>query len=159
MNPEIRRTVLRKIVHGVYVAGVKDDQHLNALTVTWICQVSFQPPLVMVAIRKDGVSYGMIRAGRVFTLNLLSSGQKELAQHFLKPAHLGADKLAGMKYRLGRTGAPILEETAAYVECEVRKIYDDAGDHALVVGEVIEAGLHRDVEPLTLKETGWHYGG
>ena len=33
------------------------------------------------------------------------------------------------------------------------------GDHAIVVGEVVEAGVQRDVDPLTLKETGWNYGG
>jgi len=34
-----------------------------------------------------------------------------------------------------------------------------AGDHSLVVGEAVEAGVQQEIEPLTLKETGWHYGG
>ncbi len=158
MDPEAKKKALRRIVHGVYVVGAREGDRLNAFTATWITQVSFEPPLVAVGIRKDSISFGMIEASRVFVINFLASGQKELAQHFLKPAHLGGDKLSGVRYRAGSTGAPILEEAAAFVECRVKEIHP-AGDHSIVVGEVVEAGAQREAEPLTLKETGWHYGG
>ena len=158
MDLEAKRQALRSIVHGVYVIGVRDGEKLNAFTATWVTQVSFEPPLVAAAIRKDSVSFGMIEKSRVFVLNFLASGQKSLAQHFLKPAHLGGDKLEGISHRAGVTGAPILADAAAYVECRVKWIHAD-GDHAIVVGEVVEAGVQREAEPLTLKETGWHYGG
>ena len=158
MDPEAKKKALRKIVDGVYVVGVKQDEKLNAFTATWITQVSFKPPLVVVGVSKEALSYRIIEASRVFVINFLGTDQKMLAQHFLKPAHLGVDKLAGVRYRLGRVGAPILEEAIAFVECEVRDIHP-GGDHAVVIGEVVEAGVHRDVDALSLKETGWHYGG
>lgn len=158
MDPEIKKKVLRRIVHGVYVIGVAQAGKRNAFTATWITQVSFEPPLLAAGIRKDSLSHSMIESSQVFTVNLLGSGQKPLAQHFLKPAHLGGDKLQGISHRVGVTGAPILDEAAAFIECRVRAIHA-AGDHSIVVGEVVEAGLHQDTEPLTLKETGWHYGG
>lgn len=158
MDPEIKKKVLRKITHGVYVVGVQHEGKLNAFTATWVSQVSFEPPLVLIAVRKDSLSYQMVEQSKVFVLNLLGAGQKPLAQHFLKPAHLGGDKLEGVRHHLGKTGAPILDEAAGFVECEVRQIHPD-GDHAIVIGEVVEAGLLHDVEPLALKETGWVYGG
>lgn len=158
MDLEAKKKALRKIVHGVYVVGVKQNGKLNAFTATWITQVSFQPPLVVMGVSKDALSYSMMEASRVFVINLLGTDQKMLAQHFLKPAHLGGDKLAGIRYRLGKVGAPILEEAIAFVECEVRDIHP-GGDHAIVIGEVVEAGVHRDVEALGLNQTGWHYGG
>lgn len=158
MDPEVRKKALRRIVHGVYVIGVKGQARLNAFTATWVSQVSFEPPLVAIAVRRVGVSHPMIEESRVFVVNFLGSGQKPLAQHFLKPAHLGWDKLAGIPHRLGVTGAPILEEAAAFVECRVQEIYP-VGDHSIVVGQVVEAGASGEVDPLTLKETGWHYGG
>ncbi len=159
MDQELKKKVLRKIVHGVYVAGVKDKNKLNAFTATWISQISFKPPLIVFGVNRESVSFQMIAESRVFVINILERGQKQLAQHFLKPAHLGADKLKGIRYRLGeRTGAPVLEEAAAYIECEVRGIHP-GGDHGIVVGEVVNVGLHRDADPLTLQETGWHYGG
>ncbi|MBI3332843.1 MAG: flavin reductase [Candidatus Omnitrophica bacterium] len=158
VDPEAKKKALRKILHGVCVIGVKEGDRLNAFTATWISQVSFQPPLVVLAVRKDSLSYSMIEASKVFVINLLGAGEKPLAQHFLKPGHLGGDKFQGVRYRLGKVGAPILEEGIAFVECEVRRI-DPGGDHAVVIGEVVEAGVHRDAEPLSLKETGWQYGG
>lgn len=158
MDAEAKKKALRSIVHGVYVIGAKDGDKLNAFTATWITQISFAPPLVAVAVRKDSISYAMIENSKVFTINFLASGQKELAQHFLKPAHLGGDKLSGIRHSAGATGAPLLEDAPAYVECRVREIHP-AGDHSIVVGEVVEAGVRRETEPLTLKETGWHYGG
>ncbi len=158
MDPEQKKKALRKISHGVYVIGVKGGGRTNAFTATWVSQVSFEPPLLMAAVRKDSVSFRMIEESKVFTVNFLGVGQKPLAQHFLKPAHLGGDKLAGIRHRAGTTGAPVLEEAIAFVECRVRDIHP-AGDHCLVVGEVVEAKVQQDVEPLSLKETGWQYGG
>jgi flavin reductase (DIM6/NTAB) family NADH-FMN oxidoreductase RutF len=142
----------------VYVIGVQEGQRLNAFTATWVTQVSFEPPLVVVGVRKDGVSRKMMQGSGVFTINFLGTGQKEFAQHFLKPAHAGGDKMAGVKYRLGKTGAPILEEAIAFIECQIRAIHP-GGDHSVVVGEVVEAGVSKDADPLCLKDTGWQYGG
>ena len=158
MDPELKKKALRRIVHGVYVIGTRGEGKLNAFTATWITQVSFKPPLVVVGVNKESISYSMISDSKVFSINFLGTGQKPLAQHFLKPAHLGGDKLEGIRYRLGKTGCPILEEAAAFVECEVREIHP-GGDHAVLIAEVIEAGVHQDADPLTLKETGWQYGG
>ena len=158
MDSELKKKALRKIVHGVYVIGVASEGKSNAFTATWLTQVSFIPPLVVAGIRKDGLSYRMIERSRVFSINFLGADQKPIAQHFLKPAHLGGDKLEGVPYRLGKTGTPILEEAIAFVECQVRDIHP-GGDHSLVVGQVVEAGVHKDIDPLALKETGWQYGG
>jgi len=158
MDPEIRKKILRKMVYGVYVVGVKQEDALSAYTATWVTQVSFKPPLILLAVENQALSYRMISASRVFVLNFLGSSQKAVAQHFLKPAHFAGNKLEGIRYRLGKVGAPILEEAAAYAECEVRQIHPD-GDHAIVVGEVVEGGIHRDEDSLTLRETGWYYGG
>ena len=158
MDPETKKKVLRKMVYGVYVVGVKQGDALSAFTATWVTQVSFKPPLIVLAAENQAHSYKMISASRFFVLNFLGSDQKGIAQHFLKPAPPGGSKLEGIRYRLGKVGAPILEEAAAYAECEVREIHPD-GDHAVIVAEVVEAGIHREVDSLILKETGWTYGG
>ncbi|PIQ82878.1 MAG: hypothetical protein COV76_01145 [Candidatus Omnitrophica bacterium CG11_big_fil_rev_8_21_14_0_20_64_10] len=74
------------------------------------------------------------------------------------PAHERTDKLAGIPHETGQTGAPILTEGIAFLECRVKEI-TSGGDHAVVIGEVVAAGLGKLTDPLTLKETGWHYGG
>ncbi|MBI1992070.1 MAG: flavin reductase [Candidatus Omnitrophica bacterium] len=159
MDLQAKKIALRKIPHGVYVVGVKQDRELNAFTATWLTQVSFTPPLVALGIKKDSHSFEMIKRDRVFSVNLLGKDQKPVAEHFVKPATVVGEKLKEVRYRLGRTGVPVLEEAIAYVECEVREIANEHGDHAVVIGEVVEAGVHKDEPALTLTDTGWHYGG
>ena len=159
MDLQAKKIALRKIPHGVYIVGVRQDAQLNAFTATWLTQVSFTPPLVAVGIKKDSHSLEMIRRGGVFSVNLLGKDQKPIAEHFVKPAVVVGEKLKEVRYRPGKTGAPILDEAIAYVECEVREIANERGDHAVVIGEVVEAGVLRDEPALTLMDTGWHYGG
>ena len=159
MDLQAKKIALRKIPHGVYIVGVKQDAQLNAFTATWFTQVSFTPPLVALGIKKDSHSFEMIKQGRVFTVNLLGKDQQSIAEHFVKPATVVGEKLKDVRHRAGKTGAPVLEDAIAYVECEVREIANERGDHAVVIGEVIEAGVHRDEPALTLMDTGWHYGG
>ncbi len=159
MDLQAKKIALRKIPHGVYVVGVKQDSQVNAFTATWLTQVSFTPPLVALGIRKDSHSLEMIKHSKVFTVNLLGKDQKAMAEHFVKPASAAGEKLQTVRHRAGKTGAPVLDEAIAYVECELREIANALGDHAVVIGEVVEAGVHRDEPALTLLETGWHYGG
>ena len=159
MDLQAKKIALRKIPHGVYIVGVKQDSQLNAFTATWLTQVSFTPPLVALGIKKDSHSFEMIKRDRVFSVNLLGKDQKPIAEHFVKPASVVGDKLKEVRHRPGKTGAPVLEEAIAFFECEVREIANEQGDHAIVIGEVVEAGVHRDEPALTLLDTGWHYGG
>ena len=159
MDLQAKKIALRKIPHGVYIVGVKQGAQLNAFTATWLTQVSFTPPLVALGIKKDSHSLEMIKQDRVFSVNLLGKNQKAVAEHFVKPAAVVGEKLNEVRHRAGKTGAPILEEAIAYVECEVREIANEHGDHAIVIGEVVEAGVPKDEPALTLMDTGWHYGG
>lgn len=159
MDLQAKKIALRKIPHGVYIVGVAQDAQLNAFTATWFTQVSFTPPLVALGIKKDSHSFDMIKSGRVFSVNLLGKDQKSVAEHFVKPATVVGEKLKDVPHHIGKTGAPVLDEAIAYVECEVREIANERGDHALIIGEVVEAGVHRDEPALTLVDTGWHYGG
>ena len=159
MDLQAKKVALRKIPHGVYVVGVKQDSQLNAFTATWLTQVSFTPPLVAVGIKKNSHSFEMIKQDRVFSVNLLGKDQKSVAEHFVRPASVVGEKLKEVRYRSGKTGAPVLEDAIAYVECEVREIANEHGDHAVVIGEVVEAKVNKDEPALTLMDTGWHYGG
>lgn len=159
MDAQAKKTILRKLPHGVYIVGVKNATHVNAFTGTWLTQVSFTPPLVALGVKKDSHSFEMIQQSRVFAVSVLRKDQKAVAEHFVKPAAVVGEKLKEIPHRLGKTGAPILEESVGYFECEVREIANQHGDHAVVIGEVVEAGVHKDEPALTLMDTGWHYGG
>ncbi len=158
LDEQAKRTMLRKIPHGLYICGVKEGDEVNGFTASWVMQASFKPPLVVNCVKQDSRSHAMIKVSNVFSLSVLEVGQKDLAEKFFKPQRRVGDKFEDVEFYLGETGCPIIKDTLGYVECQVVGAIEQ-GDHTVFVGEVIAAGVHRDGEPLLLESTGWNYGG
>jgi flavin reductase (DIM6/NTAB) family NADH-FMN oxidoreductase RutF len=131
--------VFRRVSQGVYVIGVSDGQVHKAFTAAWVMQVSFDPLLLALSINPRHSSFAVLKRGGVFSVNVLGAAQIDLAKHFGQPAPSG-NKLAGIDWSARKTGAPVLNEALAYVDCEVVALYP-AGDHQLVVGRVVQAEL------------------
>ena len=75
------------------------------------------------------------------------------------PQNRRPDKLAGVAHHPAPvTGSPILDEATGWLDCRVRS-EQPAGDHVLVIAEVVEAGLQHAGKTLTLEETGFRYAG
>ena len=154
-----RHEVLRQIPYGLYVVGVRgEDGRSNALVVSWMMQCSFEPPLIAVALRKDSLSCELLRQGHAFSVNLIDRNDSAIVRELVKPARHSGDKLDGVAHMTERTGAPVIEEALAYLECKVRSEHD-AGDHVLFVGEVVGAGSQREGDVLVCADLGWHYAG
>jgi len=158
MDAEAKKKALRMINYGMYVLSASDGKHIAAATVNWLSQASFNPPLVMVGLRMDSETYAAVKNSRHFAVNVLGKEQKSLAQDFFKASVLEGTRINGHEFEKGKTGGAILKETPAFFECKVTDIVE-RGDHAVVVGEVIEANLTREDAPLFMRETGWFYGG
>lgn len=145
--------LFRWLTAGVYVIGVAHGETRNAFTASWVVQASFQPPLLALGINPAHASYALLREGRVFSVNVLHDTQLPLAGHFGVHSGRDVDKLAGIPWRPGRSGAPVLQNAAAYFDCRVTDEVE-AGDHRLVIGRVIDgAVLHAGARPLTYRDT------
>ncbi|QEY31721.1 flavin reductase [Synechococcus sp. RSCCF101] len=153
-----KKTLLRKIPHGLFICGVAEADHINGFTASWVTQGSFEPPLVVMAVRADSTSHGMIERSGRFSLNVLRADQKDLAAVFFKPQTAVGGRFDATPFKLGELGLPILEEAVGGVECVVVGQVKH-GDHSVFVGEVRTAVLHQDVAALDLASTGWSYGG
>ena len=160
MDPEAKKTALRMISHGLYLLTVQHQGHYNASTVSWLSQASFDPPMVMVAVRVDTLTHTLIEESGQFAINMLAMGQTEMAQAFFKRAALAGGKLSGYAFEPGpATGAPLFLDAPAWFECSVTDLVK-RGDHTLVLAQVIEAGVREpDARPMALRDTSWHYGG
>lgn len=167
MDANQKKTALRMIPYGLYVLTAQaKDGTTAAATVNWVTQASFEPPLVVVAVKADSQAHAVIGATQSFALNFLGKGQEGIAYAFFKTVECDGQQIGGQRYRVGTTGAPILEATPAYVECRVLQTVAK-GDHTVVVGEVVEAGVGQEPEGraddavLWLKDLGPRvfYGG
>lgn len=138
--------LFKRVTTGVHVVGVAAGERRNAFTAAWVMPVSFQPLLIAVSVNPRHSSYGLLKEGGGFTVNVLGKGHAGLAARFAGP-RLGG-KLDAAPWRPGRSGAPLLDAAVARFECELAGEYP-AGDHVLVLGRVVDGALlEAEAEPL-----------
>ena len=135
------------------------DGLISTATVNWITQASFKPPLVAVGVKADSQIHDIVKTAGNFALNVLGKRQHGTAYAFFKPAERDGQKISGKPFRAGSTGAPVLENTPAFVECKLVTTVEER-DHSIFVGKVVDAGVTQDPEgradeaTLSLKEFG-----
>ena len=84
MSTDNIKQALESIPYGVSVVTVGQGGVENGLTVSWFSQVSFNPPMIMIAVDSKHYSIEFLHSTKNFTLNLLGEDQKDLAGHFAK---------------------------------------------------------------------------
>lgn len=158
MDPNAKKKALRMIGYGLYVVTTQHGAERGAFLCNWLTQCSFEPPMVVVAVEEKANSLQVMRTAGRFVVNVLETGQRELAGWFGRHSAKVGDKLANHRTETTPSGQPRLPEALAWFEC-VLTTEVPAGDHVLVVGELADVGLVRDGTPLPLKETGFWYAG
>jgi flavin reductase (DIM6/NTAB) family NADH-FMN oxidoreductase RutF len=145
--------LFQRLTQRVYVVGVSHGELRNAFTAAWVMQVSFDPLLLALSINPHHSSYGLLKEGQAFSVNVLKKSQLDLAEQYGLPA--SADKkLALTEWTMGHFGLPSLREALAWLECQVVDEHP-AGDHVLVLGKVINGKLlDSQAEPMTYRDTG-----
>jgi len=144
---------MQTISTGVYVIGVCDGKRTNAFTASSVVPVSFKPVIVAVAVGLEHVSRELLQAGRAFTINVLKRDQIAIASHFGTVSGRDANKLAEMRWRPGLSGAPVLLDALAYIECELANLVA-SGDHELALGRVVDGSVFAPEEqPLLYRDT------
>jgi flavin reductase (DIM6/NTAB) family NADH-FMN oxidoreductase RutF len=134
---------------GVTVVTVaSDDGNIHGITVNSFSSVSLDPMLVLICLKKNSRGLGLIERAGAFAVNVLSAGQHDLARRFAnrhRPA--GPAMFDGVPFKSGVTGCPVLVDATASFDCRLRRSHP-AGDHLIVLGEVV-ALVHRpQLEPL-----------
>jgi flavin reductase (DIM6/NTAB) family NADH-FMN oxidoreductase RutF len=160
MNEQAKKSALRLFTYGLYAVTARQGEEVAAMTANFLTQSAFEPPMVTVAVEVGSKTHRLIEASGRFAVNVFASGQRELAGQLGRKSANVPDKLAGVAWTAGPlTGAPILAEALAWLECEVRG-RAASGDHTLFVAEVVEAGVQREGGvPLTMAETGFRHFG
>ena len=159
---KLRRRVLWSMPSGLYVLGTRAGDRRNGMTVNWATQVSFDPKLVAVSVEKEAFTHQLLVEGGVFALNLVDREDRAVVRKFTKPVEvdLEARTLNGFAFHDGLSGAPVLDQAAAYVDCVVHQRVD-VGGHTVFLGEVVDAGFQKpeDTEVLRMEDTRMNYGG
>ncbi len=160
-STDVRSDALHMLSNGVYVLTTCVGETIHAVTVTWVTQVSAQPPLVMTALRRNSHLANAVHQARRFALNVLEANQATVAEKFFQhmTVPLSSDDLSGLAFRASPAHCPLLMDSLGWVECRVAVEQATPGDHTLVMGEVTGSGVRRQGKPLVLGDTRWSYGG
>jgi len=121
-------------VRGVVVLTTLCEGKYNGMAAAWVNRAAEQPFLVMASVYKKNYSLDLIKRSRIFAVNYLQEGQQNLAIHFGKQSGRDVDKFISLPFFTDHTGAPILKDCLAYLDCAVLEEMD-AGDHLIFLGE------------------------
>jgi len=105
------------------------------MTATAVASVSLDPPLLLVCVDRDSDFHAAITRATAFAVNVLADDQERLSRQFADAAL--PDRLTGVPHQTDVHGLPLLDGAAAHIVCRLRETYD-AGDHTIVVGEVVD---------------------
>jgi flavin reductase (DIM6/NTAB) family NADH-FMN oxidoreductase RutF len=133
------REVMGHFATGVTIITAMEDEGPVGFTCQAFASLSLEPPLVALAPGKNSTSWPRIAKAGSFCVNVLAEDQEALCRDF---AVSGGDKFAGVGWRIGRNGAPLLDGALAWMECRLEAAHD-AGDHELVIGRVEDMGVTR----------------
>ncbi|WP_422010563.1 flavin reductase family protein [Roseateles sp.] len=145
MDSQQFRAALGMFATGVTIITVRDaDGSLVGLTANSFNSVSLDPPLVLWSLARRAGSMPVFARGTHYAVNILAADQVLLAQRF---ATRDIDRFAGVPWREGAGGAPVLDGAVASFECANRSQYEE-GDHVIFVGEVERCTARAGAQPL-----------
>jgi len=146
------RNVMAHFATGVTVITTNDITGKPfGLTVNSFTSLSLNPPLVVVCVDKTVDCYSCFDESKVFAVNVLSEDQEELSRRF---ATKGIEKFAGIQWRMGEYGSPLLDGVIGTIECKVTRSYE-GGDHTIFLGEILSATAKGD-RPLLFFKGKYH---
>jgi flavin reductase (DIM6/NTAB) family NADH-FMN oxidoreductase RutF len=162
VDAALLNAVTWKIPNALVLVGSRAGDEWNAMTTSWVTQVSMEPVLVGVGVDNTAVTHRLISTGGSFTVNLWSAEDTRVFVKFSKPAVLatnGETTLNGRVVHPAPSGSPVFAEAIAWFDCEVRQSID-FGTHTFFVGEIIAAAVNDDTSrSAAMSDTRMKYGG
>jgi flavin reductase (DIM6/NTAB) family NADH-FMN oxidoreductase RutF len=148
---------LGMIPSGIFVVTAARQSVRAAYVGSWIQQAAFEPPSITIAMNQRRPLLQLLEPGQGLGVHILGRRQAPLYARFERGFSLEEDPFVGVEVDTAVTGAPILREAFAYLDCRVRSMLD-AGDHRLILAEVLAGGVRLPGEPMTYtRRSGFTY--
>ncbi|PHN06540.1 flavin reductase family protein [Flavilitoribacter nigricans] len=157
--------VIQKFTYGHYIVTAlkpgdelktREKDYIAAGTVNWLTQLSFEPPMIGVAIGQKSDLNETIDYSQHFTVHLLGPDQKGWIERFSGDSKIEDGRINGVPFEK-QDHALILEDTLGYLICKLEKS-TNTGDHTLHIGQVIKATLfNEDQAPICTKDQAPKY--
>lgn len=146
-----------RIVGSLCIVTARKGDLQSAMLASWVSQATFNPPGITIAVAKERAIESMLYQGDRLVLNVLGEGNS-LQKHFMKNFAPVEDRFTGVETETANNGCPILKQSLAYVECQVKQRLE-CGDH-WVVYAIADSGGVFDPQGVTAvhhRKSGNHY--
>jgi flavin reductase (DIM6/NTAB) family NADH-FMN oxidoreductase RutF/DNA-binding IclR family transcriptional regulator len=151
-DPMALRRILGHYPTGVtVVTTIAADGSPAGMTVGSFTSASLDPPLVAFFAARSAGTFQAIRTAGHFCINVLAADQEPLCRAF---AIRGSTRFADVGWSPASSGAPILENVIAWIDCDLEKVHD-AGDHCIALGRVRELDVTNPSLPLLFFQGGY----
>ena len=153
MNMKLISGILGSLDPTVWILSSSHGDAAGALVATFVSNASIVPdlPRVLVGLARQHATHDLVVGSSVFCLHLIEEPQIEWVWRFGLASGRDEDQLAGVDWRRGATGAPLLEAAPAALECRVETTLN-SGDRTIFLAEVVEAHGRSDVTGLRLDD-------
>jgi len=145
-----------KMTYGIYVLTTAVEETINGMIASWVSQVSYEPPLISVAVHPNRYSHLLIGQSKCFALHVVAKERTELLKRFKSPDPLA--KYSGIEWSKGKTGSPIIKDCIAWFECVVVAAIEP-GNHTVFIGKVIDAKMVSDKSVMSTADYDGAYIG
>lgn len=135
-NTEDLRAAFARFATGVTVVTCVSEVGPVAMTANSFSSISLEPPLVMWAAARDSRRFPAFSMARHYAIHVLGAEQQSLCDLFARNGF----GLAEVDHGFNEHGVPLIDGCLARFECRQTALHD-AGDHAIILGQVVRAGL------------------
>lgn len=145
--------VLFRIPCGLFIVTTVADGKLGGMINNTVFQITDQPLQMLLGMDKLHLTTELIQKSGVFAVIFMKPDQITMVKRFGFQSGREVDKFAGIGWRPGASGAPVLDEAAGYLECKVesRKTMD-AGTHWVFLAKVLTGNIEPEAPVLTYQE-------
>lgn len=145
IDVEHYRAIMSRLVSGVCVVAVHSRGLDLAMTASSVVSVSLEPPTVLFTVHDDARLAEAVDGGAPWAVSILGAGGMAAADWLASPGRPAIGQLAQIAHQRGQaSGAAILDEAAAWVECRTLWV-KSAASHLVVVGTVLAGGIRPGV--------------
>ncbi len=152
LTPETLRRAFGHLPTGVAAICAYDGERPVGMAANSLTSVSLAPPLLLVCPAKTSTTWPLIRAAGSFCISVLADHQNG---HSRLLSARAVDRFGAIGWHRREAG-PGLDEATAWMECRIRDEHD-AGDHTIVVADVLAVAAAPDSQPLVFLRG--RYGG
>lgn len=155
LDPVAFKEALSRFASGVTVVTTRHEGGLHGLTVSAFASVSATPPRVLVSLGNATESRPLIEKSGNFAVHILGRDHVALGLRFAKLLPGVDDPFDGLEHRAEQTGAPVLHDCLAWLDCRVETVLP-VGDHTVFIGAVEALGHAPGTpEPVLYYQRGW----